>query len=1019
MRPRPAGGGAKQAAPQVSSKPTAEGEGVDTRPLPTAGARRFELLSKPPCLAERGAVLARMQGNPLPPVHLRSILGGDIASEGADVSETDPQGKKAAARKDDDSVAARTTALLSRIDRDAPVVGGLRPVQADAPRLGRYPVTGRLGVGGMGEVLSVRDSDLQRDVAAKVVRGRVDDRQLWKFVLEARITGRLAHPSIMPVYELGCTAEGQPYFTMKRIEGRTLGAVLAHAGGGPAGSAASRRAPPPASADAVAAAYGARLIEHLGILLKVCDAVAFAHSAGVIHRDLKPDNVMVGTFGEVLVCDWGLAKVRARGAGHDPVGDALLPKQGDGGAVVTLDGEVIGTPAYMPPEQAEGLLDQIDERSDIYALGAILYQMLCGHAPYEGKTSWVVLEQVRLRAPAPPSERSPAGGALIPWELEAVAAKAMARAREERYPSVVALRADLNAFLAGGLLAAARYTPSQRAWKWARRNARALAAAAVAMASLVGALGYTAVSAREQVRELEAQYAITREAELAAQRERDVAKVERDTAHAERRRAEESDAAAQAARDAAQASYRAAQIARDKAEASYAEACRMGAVHRLRALEREGQEDLWWTRLDRAKGTLQDLPSAERLDAATEAIDRWCAAAGALLAERAAYAGAATASRTESAAAPNDAWLAFRVGILDELCAGLDRLAALRARALERRQAYVAARLELVERAPAWALARAAIARHARYGGLELSPQVGLVPMGEDPTTGLWEFAVVGTGELPERAAGAPLPIADRTAIVLVLIPGGEYVVGAEPGGGRHEDPQATLPEGPEQPARLRPYFIARTELTQHQWQRMSGTNPSRATPGTRVGTAVITERHPVENLSWNTCTEVLARHGLVLPSEVQWEVAARGGSTSPWWTGADARALGRTDNLADACARRQISGISATEAWDDGHVIHAPVASYPDGRNPFGLHDVHGNVREWCRDAYDERSCTRRADDAGDRPGPAQAVPARSFRGGGWFFDARAARASYRFGTAADYRDDALGARPARPVAP
>jgi len=339
--------------------------------------------------------------------------------------------------------------------------------------VGRYSVTGVLGRGGMGEVLAARDEALRRDIAIKRALDPSDQAAHAKFVLEAQVTGQLEHPGIVPVHELGTGDDRRPYFTMKRVAGRDLADVLLEARNGPA----ARRS--------------ARLLELLQILLKVCDAVAFAHSRGVIHRDLKPANVRVGEFGEVLVMDWGLAKV----LGHaDPVSDQLAPDvrtDTTDGPLVTLAGTVLGTPAYMPPEQAAGRVDELDARADVYALGALLYEMLALEPPYTGATAWVVLAAVLEGPPPAPSAR--AVGRHVPWELEAIATKAMAREVEARYADVGALRADLQAYLEHRLVGAARYSLAATAVKWLRRHR---AGAAVAAAMLVTATTFTAVLAQ-------------------------------------------------------------------------------------------------------------------------------------------------------------------------------------------------------------------------------------------------------------------------------------------------------------------------------------------------------------------------------------------------------------------------------------------------------------------------------------------------------------------------------------------
>ncbi len=414
----------------------------------------------------------------------------------------------------DETIRVRPRTLPATIRQDqAPA---MQPLREAVGSLGRYPIVGHLGAGGMGEILLVRDEELGRDLAAKVILGEpgavLDQQKLEKFLLEAQITGQLQHPNIVPIHELGLTEEGQVYFTMKRVEGEDLAQRL----GTLAVESRHRLASiTDHTRHKTQRRYGERspaaaMTQLLEILLKVCAAIGFAHSRGVIHRDLKPANIMVGRFGEVQVMDWGLAKL----IGHpDLLADAVIPdlQAGRLGRVTgasdskqplqTMDGVVMGTPAYMPPEQAEGRIDEIDGRADIYALGAILYEMLTYEPPYVGKHFRSVLERVTQGALISPSARSPERS--IPWELEAVVLKAMALEPADRYQQVAQLEAEIQAYLDGRTLSAVRYSLRQRLTKWVLRNrAASLASVAVLLMGIGLFWGFRIQADRQQAREL-------------------------------------------------------------------------------------------------------------------------------------------------------------------------------------------------------------------------------------------------------------------------------------------------------------------------------------------------------------------------------------------------------------------------------------------------------------------------------------------------------------------------------------
>jgi serine/threonine-protein kinase len=278
-----------------------------------------------------------------------------------------------------------------------------------------------IGRGGMGSVIRAYDRELERDVAIKVLPRdeSMTDADMKALMDEARITGGLEHPHIVPVYEFGCDERGTRFLCMKLVEGETLEDTLNWAG--------SARLEPDFLADL------------LQIFLKVCDAIAFAHSRGVLHRDLKPSNVMIGDFGQVYVVDWGVA--RTRGA---PIG---AERSSDWAMRADPFGVIIGTPRYMAPEQLHGLHDQLDERTDVFALGATLYQILTGHPPHHPDSlPDIALRKTRVTIP-PPDQLVPGGH--VPPELSRIAQKALSHDPEDRHASVEELKHEVERFQRG------------------------------------------------------------------------------------------------------------------------------------------------------------------------------------------------------------------------------------------------------------------------------------------------------------------------------------------------------------------------------------------------------------------------------------------------------------------------------------------------------------------------------------------------------------------------------------------
>ncbi|MFH2008723.1 MAG: protein kinase [bacterium] len=368
-------------------------------------------------------------------------------------------------------------------------VGHARPVSADPAdsdvtpeSAGRYRLISEQGRGGIGRVMLALDTHVGRQVAIKELlidssddpahRSGTPGRSVTRgmnvrFLREARVTGQLEHPSIVPVYEIGQRPDGTLYYVMRMIKGRTL-------------------------ASAIRAAKSVR--ERLQLLTHfhdLCNAIAYAHSHDVIHRDIKPANVMIGGFGETIVLDWGLAKVKGeQGWDEQGQGERKLESGRDlQGAVddsKTVAGQFLGTPAYMSPEQARGELGQIDEQTDIYALGAVLNEILTGAPPFRAKSLLVLLRQVEEEEPRPPIEVEPS----VPRELSAVVIKALQKDKRKRYATAGRLADEIRNYLSGEKVAAYEYSSWELVKRFVARNKTLSAAALLGMVLIVASAGF-------------------------------------------------------------------------------------------------------------------------------------------------------------------------------------------------------------------------------------------------------------------------------------------------------------------------------------------------------------------------------------------------------------------------------------------------------------------------------------------------------------------------------------------------
>jgi len=817
----------------------------------------------------------------------------------------------------------------------------LRQRSAAAPR---YTMLGEIGRGGMGAVVRVRDDDLRRTLAMKVILGRedasregdtpaVDRRTLGRFLEEAQITAQLEHPGIVPVHELGLGGDGRVYFTMRLVNGEDLHTIFKYV---------------------QEQSHDWNTTRALSVLLKVCDAVTYAHDKGVVHRDLKPTNVMVGAYGEVYVMDWGLARVWGDST---PVTSATEVRterddwreQHPDSPLVTLHGDVVGTPSYMAPEQARGDTNAIGPQGDVYAVGAMLYQLLSGRIPYLEPGARLplrqVLEAVRAGPPKSLHELAP----QAPAELIAIADKAMQRDPAARYSNMHELSNDLRAWLEGRVVRAYETGAWAEARKWIARN-RGLATAisGVVLSLAVGAIVATQLAHQTTVAN----------AELTV----------RNQQLDESRRV---------------ADQHAAEALRLRDEA-------------LRALKLENE-----VKLRGLQDDLQRFRNAARTLETTSALSQtayeWWIDSAKLLVN----------GRQED--------LSAGITELPGLAAARERLARVRAGAkppVDARGALeepdlvqLIARLELLSRdlaaaeqsvatpaaQAAWTTALAAIAANPRYldqvwPNGRLGPQLGLLPLGENPATGLHEFVHLQTGNAPSRAANGQLVLTPESGLVFVLLPGGRVPVEDETGADYKLQAEHTPI------VNLHPYFLSKYEVTAAQWNRIYA-QPAPEADGL----------HPSGGHNWEDCRDFLQRllGWAWFPTLAQHEYGMRAGTKTPWWTGEDPSSMIGYANISDF-------------AEDPKQLKLAAVGSYR--ANPWGLHDMAGNLWEWCACVRELDVIPREGDGLRESDKP---TLGRVFRGGSYGYGALYARSALSMNAIVSHRGGDLGLRPVLRITP
>ena len=862
-----------------------------------------------------------------------------------------------------------------------------------------HKITGEVGKGGMGIVHRAEQETLKRVVALKMPKHPILNN---RFTEEALISGYLNHPNIISVHNLLRGEEVRVALTMPLIDGVSWDYKL-HS-----------------DYDLSSIPLSNRMIhEHLDHLLKVCQAISYAHHKGVLHNDLKLENIMVGEFGDVVVMDWGCAT-------QNPTVDTTLPFHILHPSQVTRP---FGSPCYMPPELAQGDGNSIGPWTDTYLLGAMLYEILEGRAPRRGTTLGSVIQQA-CNGKTDPFEKctSPA--------LQQICLRALSPNPKDRYQTPDALEDDLRGYFKAEqseyLLTSVETVLKEEKYHTYADGHTSLMTLIDAVSMTVQANQIWPSTAADILREKASRQLVTRAIEMGdlklataylhhlSDKHDDLRTLLSEQQHKRHMETEAIERNTRLTRLVVAFIIICLSVGGALVNSARQEALTQHAIASERLVELTSLSDI-----QTAQQLITDLESLWPLRmSVVPQMERWINTAENLVSHKHIHsAHLHTLSKNETKMDPQ--LLKWELGIISSL---LDEISLLESKwlpAIKARRAFAITLTEhsIDDHKEKWSSAIQNIKEHSMYGGLNIEPQLGLIPLHQDPTSGLWEFAHLQSGKVPEVVDGKYI-LTPETSIILTLLPASSFWMGANQEGKRNLDPRAKATEGPVHLVEVDPFFISKYEMTQGQWLRMNEMNPAAYPVGTDLNPSPITALHPVEQVTWSEATETLFRYDLKLPTEAQWEYAARGkwtdaNDTPPsnpiFWTGNTVASLQGTLNIADMGGRR----LGSPESWrfeatiDDGHMVHAPVGSFK--ANPFGLHDMLGNVWEWCSDRFGEYTLPTESG-TGKRLAPEDAP--NLFRGGGFRASSVHVRSADRYSIyAADYSAYDVGLRPARMI--